>query len=520
MNPNEAIPGSDVMLIIDDDFINREVLKNIFASSFSFLEAENGMEGLRVIEERSGELCAILLDVQMPEMDGMELLKVLYDRGVPANTPIFIITSNDEMDVARRAYDMGVMGVINKPVVPFIVDRRVQIVVELFRARRALNDKVKHQEQTIRQNVETIDALHRNTLEAMASAIEFRDVESGEHTNRIYDITKLILQRTDMGAAFTEEEIENMAIGSIMHDVGKIAISDVILNKPGRLTKDEFETMKLHTVKGGELMARLSESQDHPSYRYAQDIARHHHERWDGRGYPDGLKGDEITIWSQVVSIADVYDALVSPRVYKKAFAPDKAVAMIRNNECGVFNPKLLECFLRVEPELRSLYSHREEADAPVEAVKDAAQQEAQELASSKDPVDMILLTAAVQQFYDMIICANLTRNTFYILDDERSKTHCSDKEGVFDDLIRSGAQSIPESHRQEFIDMFSRESLLKAFAEGKKGVSLEHPQYADDGTVFDVSTSVLLMEDPRNGNVRDITLIRYSWGGKTSPAF
>ncbi len=344
------------ILIVDDDDINREVIKNIFADTFCFEEAENGLDGLRLVETHADKLCAILMDVQMPEMNGIELLKILYERGITNQIPVFLITASEELDVARDAYEMGVMGVINKPVVPFVVERRVQIVVELFRAREALGERIKVQDQMLRQNVETIDALHKNTLEAMATAIEFRDVESGEHTNRIYGITKMILQKTEMGEGFTEEDIENIAIGSIMHDVGKIAISDMILNKPGRLTQEEFETMKGHTVKGYELMVRLGEMQEHPSYQYAMDIARHHHERWDGRGYPDGLKGDEITIWSQVVSIADVYDALVSPRVYKRAFTADEALKMILGNECGVFNPKLLESFLKIEPELRLLY--------------------------------------------------------------------------------------------------------------------------------------------------------------------
>ncbi len=513
MESDRFVARKNCILIIDDDFINREVIKNIFADTFRFTEAENGLEGLRQVERHEQELCAILMDVRMPEMNGIELLEILYERGIPGRIPVFLITASEELDVARHAYEMGVMGVINKPVVPFIVERRVQLVVELYRAREDLGNRVRQQAQTIQENVETIDALHRSTLEAMASAIEFRDVESGEHTNRIYGITKMILQKTEMGWGFTEEEIENMAIGSIMHDVGKIAISDVILNKPGKLTRDEFEIMKAHTVKGYELMSRLRATQDHPSYQYAMDIARHHHERWDGRGYPDGLKGDEITIWSQVVSIADVYDALVSPRVYKKAFTADRAVEMILGNECGVFNPKLLRCFSQVEPELRKLYR----VDGALTLHKDGGRIVAEERSeeSGPDQMDSILLTAAVQQFYDMIICTNLTGNTFDILNDEHFRTRSPHKRGVYDELIHSGAQSIREPYRQAFLDTFSRGMLMKAFGEGRKSVSLTYPQYADDGSEMDVSTTVLLMEDPRNGSVRSISLTRYS--GKVS---
>ncbi len=510
-----TMANKQLMVIIDDDVMNREILKNIFKDQFYFLEAENGLEGLQLIEQNLSEVCVILTDMNMPVMDGMQMLKLLHQQDILSRIPTFMITSNDEYEITREAYEMGVMGVINKPVVHFVAMRRVQLVVELFQARDALNAKVERQEKTLRENVETIDALHRSTLEALASAIEFRDIESGQHTNRIYGITKMILRDTDMGRGFTEEEIENMSIGSIMHDVGKIAISDVILNKPGKLTKEEYELMKSHTVKGAELVGKLFEHQVHPSYAYAMDIARHHHERWDGRGYPDGLKGEEITVWSQVVSIADVYDALVSPRVYKKAYTAEEAVKMICNGECGSFNPKLLECFLQVEPELRTLYLPEAEGGAQSESTvisgvtgEDAGQ--------SKELIDILLLTAAVKSAYDMIISVNLTRNSFYMMDYDRFQTHCSPSDGVFDDLIASGAMSIPESHRQLFIDSFCRESLLKAYAEGKKSVNLDHPQYADDGRLLQVSTSVLFMEDPRNGDIREITLSRYRGGGNT----
>ncbi len=497
----DSYKSRSCMLIIDDDFVNREIIKNIFSQQFTFLEAENGLQGLQLILENQDKLCAILTDVNMPEMDGMALVKVLYEKDILNQIPVFIITSTDELEIARDAYEMGVMGIITKPVVPFIAVRRVQLVVELFQARDSLNDKVKRQEKTLEENVQTIDALHRGTIEAMASAIEFRDVESGEHTSRLYAITKILLQETAMGEGFTEQEIENIAIGSIMHDVGKIAISDVILNKPGKLTREEFEIMKSHTLKGGELMKQLQKTQSHPSYVYAEDIARHHHERWDGRGYPDGLKGDEISIWAQVVSIADVYDALISPRVYKKAFTQDKAVEMIKNGECGCFNPKLIQCFLQAEPKIRSLYP---------ELKGGAAAQLPQPQELSQELADYLLLTAAVQDVYDMIICVNLTRNSYYIFDYARFQTHCAQAGGVFDELIVAGASSIPESHRQSFIDLFCREHQLQAYASGVKTLTLQHPQYTDDGRLMDVSTTVLFTQDPRTGDLRQITLARY----------
>ncbi len=314
------IANKNCILIIDDDFINREMLKNIFSSQYTFEEAANGREGLEQIECHKDKLCAIILDVQMPEMTGIELLEIISHRGVTEQLPVFLITAHDDDRLVKQAYGYGVMDVISKPITPVVIQRRVKTVIELFTAREALSATVRGQEKKLSENAKAIDELHRGTIETLATAIEFRDLESGQHVSRIYGMTKYILTYTAMGEGLTEEQIDSMARGAIMHDIGKIAISDVILNKPGKLTKEEFEVMKRHTIKGAELLSQLTQTQSHDSYRYASDIARHHHERWDGKGYPDGLAGDEISIAAQVVSIVDVYDALVSVRVYKKAF--------------------------------------------------------------------------------------------------------------------------------------------------------------------------------------------------------
>lgn len=513
MDSNRMMTRRDCMLIVDDDLINREMLKNIFEDMYCFEEAENGREALEKIIAHADRFCAILLDVDMPEMDGMELLGALKELGHTDMIPTFLITANDELELSRQAYELGVMDVISKPVVSFIIKRRVQSVIELFRSREWLSDQVVGQERKLKENADTIDELHRGTIEALASAIEFRDTESGEHTNRIYAVTKTILMYTAMGDDLTDEEIENISIGSIMHDLGKIAISDMILNKPGRLTAEEYEIMKSHTVKGAELMKRLSQLQDHPSYQYACDIAWHHHERWDGKGYPDGLVGDEITVWSQVVSIADVYDALISPRVYKKAFTPDQAVKMISGGECGKFNPKLIRCFLEVEPVLRKLYFPDPIGQEPPEMPKNRMRYFAPKpdrAHTQQETSDMLLLVSAIVASFDMIICSNLTKNSYYMMSYERFQTHCARNDGVFDELIAAGASSVPDSHRERFINAFNRRRLLKDWEEGKRTITLEHPQYGDDGEIHRVRTTVVLMEDARTGDVIDLTFACY----------
>ncbi len=509
--------GKNCILIIDDDFINRELLKNIFSSSFTFEEAANGKEGLEQIQKNADKLCAIILDVEMPEMNGIQVLNVLHEKGVTEKIPMFLITAHDDDELVETAYRYGVMDVVSKPVTAVVIERRVKTVIELFHTREMLSETVKGQQIKLTESEKAIDELHRSTIEALATAIEFRDVESGEHVSRIYGMTKCVLTETAFGNGLSEDEIESIARGAIMHDVGKIAISDVILNKPGRLTAEEFEVMKLHTVRGAELLERISENQTHESYRYAAEIARHHHERYDGRGYPDGLKGDEISIASQVVSIVDVYDALVSARVYKKAFAYDDAVKMIQNNECGVFNPFLVECFLEVEPIIRQWYeddahtafTERDPGEAQAGCTNSRVVAESNSLTTGSVE-DVMLLMTAVQTAYDMIISVNLTKNTFHMIDYDRFLTHCVASKGVFDDLIASGAASIPVSHRREFEETFGRESLLRAYHEGKKSVTLEHPQYSDDGVLHWVNTSVMFMEDNRSGDILQITISRY----------
>lgn len=355
----EVSSEAKIILIVDDDEINREILKNLFEENYEVLEAENGRQGLELALNNQHCLCAILLDVLMPEMNGIEVLKILKERNIIEQVPVFIITSEVDATI-QQAYELGAMDVIRKPIIPYLVLKRTASVMELFEVRRKLEYRVEQQEEEILEKTQKILELNQGMIESLSTAIEFRNEESGDHVKRIQSITALILSETDFCPGLTEEEIENIALASVMHDVGKIATPDWILTKPGKLTPEEFEIMKNHTIQGGELLEHIPQLQYHGAYLYAYDIARHHHERWDGNGYPDKLKGNEITPWAQVVSIADVYDALSCKRVYKDAFPREKVLEMIRTGQCGVFNPKLLECFYEVEPKLALLYENLE----------------------------------------------------------------------------------------------------------------------------------------------------------------
>lgn len=352
--------SQNTILIVDDDEINRGILDNLFSAFYEVEEAENGKAGLEMLQENPEKYCAVLLDVVMPVMDGLEVLRHLKAAGLLEKIPVFLITAEASDSTMKEAYRLGVMDVISKPVVPYIVIRRINSIVELFRARKRLGNVVEQQQSELLLQAQKIISLNQGMIESLSTAIEFRSGESGEHVRRIREITEYILRHTEFGKGLKEDEIEEIGLGAIMHDVGKIAIPDGILNKPGRLTSEEFEIMKTHTVQGAALLEKIPQLREQGAYIYAYDIARHHHERWDGRGYPDGLKGEEISTWAQVVSIADVYDALSCKRVYKDAFPREKVIQMILDGECGAFNPKLLECFLSVEKELYQLYEKKE----------------------------------------------------------------------------------------------------------------------------------------------------------------
>lgn len=363
------------ILVVDDAEINRAILDELFYREYDILEAENGLEAIKQVESVNGELAALLLDIVMPEMDGFGVLKYLSEKQLTQQIPVFLITAETSSEIAMQGYEGGVVDVITKPIVsPALVRKRVNNAIELFRSRRNLSALVEKHVKTIKEQSEQLKRTNVSIIDMLSSVIEFRSGESGQHVRRIRHATQILLtrmQKTVPQYQITDEEIEFISNAAAMHDIGKISVPDYILNKPGRLTKEEFEQMKKHTIYGCGILEMISFFKGEAIFRYSYDICRHHHERWDGKGYPDGLQGDEISIGAQVVSIADVYDALVSERVYKKAFPREKAKEMIVNGECGCFNPLLVEEFLKIEPELyETMYKENEAIDEKDERIE------------------------------------------------------------------------------------------------------------------------------------------------------
>lgn len=329
------------ILIVDDVDINRTLLSEIFKEDYNIIEAEGGEQAINIINQSENSISAVLLDLMMPGVSGLDVLRAMNESGKIQVVPVFLITAADSTELLQEGYNLGAIDVIAKPFIPNFLRCRVNNVIELYRHRNEL-------EVIVDEQVERLNNLNRSLVETMATIIEFRDCESGEHVRRIRGLTKILMN--NIGRLYPEyrmskEEIRKITLASVLHDVGKISIPDNILNKPGRLTPEEFEIMKGHTIKGCEILKNIPHILDKDVYEYSYDICRHHHERWDGNGYPDRLCGDDITIWSQVVSVVDVYDALTAKRVYKDALSHETAVDMIFNGKCGVFNPKVLKAF-------------------------------------------------------------------------------------------------------------------------------------------------------------------------------
>ena len=338
-----------LILIVDDCDMNREILREILSSDYSIMEACCGEEALSMIHQFGTGISLVLLDIVMPGLDGFEVLSYMNQDHTIEDIPVIMISSEDSEAFIRRAYEMGASDYVSRPFDAKVVYRRVTNNIKLYDKQRRLIRMVTEQ---IREREENVSML----VGVLSQIVEFRNGESGLHVKHIRRFTECILDcliEKDPDLHLGTKERENIPLASALHDIGKIAVDDKILNKPGRLTPEEFEAMKLHTVYGAKMLEELQPYYDEPLLKTATDIAHWHHERWDGRGYPDGLVGDAIPLSAQIVSLADVYDALTSERCYKKAYSHDKAVEMILNGECGVFNPKLVECFVEIQNVLR-----------------------------------------------------------------------------------------------------------------------------------------------------------------------
>ena len=338
------------ILIMNNSAAQRKALSNMLSDKYDIIEAESGDGVLKLLKERSYDIDLVLLEINETGTDEFKLLSLIKNYRWIDDTPVVMISPEVSHEYIQKAYDDGVVDYIRRPYDSFEVHKRLANILLLYRKQKRLLGALEEQVYDNEKN-------NRMMINVLAHIVEFRNGESGMHVHHIRTLTAILLQRlvekTDK-YHLTENDMLLISTASSFHDIGKISIDDKILNKPGRLTAEEFEIMKSHSVIGADMLTELYKKKNYPLIDKAYEICRWHHERYDGKGYPDGLVGDNIPISAQVTAISDVYDALTSDRCYKKAYSHEKAMEMILDGQCGAFNPLLLECLKDCEVQILS----------------------------------------------------------------------------------------------------------------------------------------------------------------------
>ncbi len=439
-----------LILIVDDSEINRDILRETLQNEYSIIEAENGKQAVELIEKYQDDLALVLLDLIMPGMDGISVLEEMNDRGLINEIPVIMITSETAAEFVDKAYYLGVTDFITRPFNAQIVHHRVNNTVMLYAKQKRLVGMLQHQ---IYEKEQQSDLM----IDILSHIVEFRNGESGLHVLHIRVLTELLLRRLVQKTnqyKLTDSDIRRISMASALHDIGKVAIPENILNKPARLTAEEFEVIKQHSEKGAYLLKDLSFHQDKPLLKTAYEICLWHHERYDGRGYPHRLAGENIPISAQVTSLADVYDALTGERVYKHAIPHEEALRMILNGECGAFNPLLIECLLDIADTLQT--------DLRRETKKHLDKQQFQRISS--ELLQMGDLSAAERTLY--LLDYERMKYQFFAAIDEGAMFEYNTDTGVLTTLGESASKfGVPEYtfdplRDSHFRELFGEEEL------------------------------------------------------------
>lgn len=334
----------DTLLLIGGNADDRKNLRIVFEPQYYLLEAENLEQGNFLLENNSKSIAAVIADIPVVRNDMRALVETANAQPDGQIPVIFMVPVGAKAFDEEQAFYVGAADVVHKPCANIVIQRRVQILVDLYRQRW-------HLESEVQEKNKVLHTTYQSMLDTMSAIIECRDVDSGNHSLRMRGLTRILLQEVAQSCpeyGLDQAKVDVISNASALHDIGKISIPDAILNKPGPLTPEEMAVMKTHTTVGADLITRLKYAGDVKYLQYAYNICLSHHERWDGKGYPNGLRGDEIPICAQVTGIIDAFDALTNKRSYKAAFPYETAVNIICRGECGAFSPKLLECFKHV----------------------------------------------------------------------------------------------------------------------------------------------------------------------------
>jgi putative two-component system response regulator len=343
------------VLVVDDVEMNIEILEEILRDGYNIITASNGVEALEVLRKTEVLPKIILLDVFMPEMNGYELLEIIKADDALKRIPVIFITTSDSESEALSA---GAVDFINKPFLPEIVILRVKNQIEL----KNYSDSL---ERMVAEKTAEATAILDSALQGLANVIEHRDLESGSHVNRTQLYCKALIDYLlESNSVYAEElrtlEPDIIVKAMALHDVGKIAIPDRILLKPGKLDADEFEIMKTHTTRGKEIIGELGNVNDSIYLKHCEDICYCHHERYDGKGYPRGLKGTEIPLSARIASLSDVYDALVCARVSKAAFPYNEAIRIIQEGRGTQFDPVLTDAVMAIKDKFQAIAEYNQ----------------------------------------------------------------------------------------------------------------------------------------------------------------
>ena len=357
----------DTVLIVDDQKPNREILIEILKDEYKIKEAANGVEALGVIASSREDIAVMLLDIVMPKMNGQEVLIKMNEAKMMDDFPVIVCSGEGSLDTVEKCFGYGISDFIRKPYESEMVLQRVKKLDSLYQSRRESNDKLRKfakvlqsQNKILEQQAKQQKSDNISLMDSLGTIVEYRNTENHEHIRRVKAFTKVLAEH--MMKEFPEykldtEKIAQITAASALHDIGKIMIPDNILFKPGKYTSEEFDYMKSHTIRGYDIIAQIADNWDKELMDYCKQIARSHHEKYDGRGYPENLKGDKIPIAAQLVSVTDCFEALISESLYKKAYTFDVAFQMILNGDCGAFNPKLMEAFRNSREEFKTIAS-------------------------------------------------------------------------------------------------------------------------------------------------------------------
>ena len=355
----------DKIMILDINDVNRSTLNNILCVDYTIIETKNAADSFVRLKESENEIAAVLIDMLTSEDDGFLLLKEMQENSWNTKIPVLVVCDSAAIKMEKELFRFGVSECINQPFDDALIRLKVSNIVKLFQYQNELESKIEQQTEKLRlQNqmlkiqAEFLQKSNLRITDLLGTMAEYRNLESGEHIQRVKIYTGILAEeliKEDPSCGLTPEKISLIVSASSLHDIGKIAIPDTILLKPGKLTEEEYEYVKSHTISGCEILENIKDIWNKEYAQISMEICRYHHERYDGNGYPDGLKGDEIPIHAQIVSVADVYDALVNERVYKSAVPKDRAFRMIINGECGIFSPILLTCLTNCREQMEAV---------------------------------------------------------------------------------------------------------------------------------------------------------------------